>query len=261
MGAELEIMAMVSARLVIIRAVLARPWAKALLYIWAIIAVWDTLVAQLLPPEVSEKAPSVYVVGHKVLSVMSGWFPWWGWVIGLLLILLAISIEYGVRVRLGGRPNSEASTRNETSIIRMTVGESGPYFKTGGGPYDIRRTFKLKMENIDRRKSLTDCSIHIMEVAPPTDYEGPWLLKEGLSLAAGDHVFITLVTYGEAREPDKYPSGETFMTMGTANGRLCLDVGKKFTVTMRATAPETAFCEFQCKIWVGDKGQLRIEGA
>lgn len=149
-----------------------------------------------------------------------------------------------------------------TSIIRMTVGESGPYLDTGGsGPYAIRRTFNLMLENIDLSKPVSNCSVKILSVTPATDYEGPWLLEEGLSLAAGDHVFIPLVTYGEARDSNNYPCGDTFMTMGTADDYPLLDIGEKYTVTMRATAPETAFCEFQCRIWVDDSGRLRIEGA
>ncbi len=144
--------------------------------------------------------------------------------------------------------------------IRMTVGETGPYFDTEGGVYDIRRTFNLKLENTDRSKSVSNCSVQILSVTPPTDYEGPWRLGERLELASGDYVFIPLVTYGEAREPDKGTRGDTFITMGTENGRPHLDVGEKYTVALRATAPETSFCEFQCKVWVDENGRLRIEG-
>lgn len=139
-----------------------------------------------------------------------------------------------------------------TSIIKMTVGEDGPYFDTGGDPPDIRRTFNLKLENIDRSRPVSNYSVKILSVTPAPDYEGPWLLEEGQSLAAGDHVFISLVTYGEC--------GDSFMTMGTTDKYPLLDIGEKYTVTIRATAPETAYCDFRCRIWVDDKGQLRIEG-
>ena len=142
--------------------------------------------------------------------------------------------------------------------IRMTVGEDGPYFGTEGSVFDIRRTFNLKLENTDQSKSFSDCSIQIMEVVPPTDDEGPWLLKDGITLAAGAHTFVPLVTYGEAQEPDKYDCGDTFVTMETSTGRPTLDVGPKYAVTLRATAPETAFCELQCNVWVDGDGRLRI---
>ncbi len=100
-----------------------------------------------------------------------------------------------------------------------------------------------------------------MGIVPPTDNEGPWLLKDGIALAAGAHTFIPLVTYGEAREPKKYDGGDTFMTVGTATGRPNLDVGPEHTVTLRATAQNTAFCDFECRIWVDENGRLRIANA
>jgi hypothetical protein len=145
------------------------------------------------------------------------------------------------------------------SILKMTVGESGPYFTTDGSLYSIKRTFNLKLENIDRSTPVSDCSVNISAVTPPTDYTGPWPLSQGLSLAAGDHIFIPLVTYGEARDPNKYSCGDTFMTMGTEKGRPNLDAGTKYTITLRAVAPETAYCEFKCLMWVNDEGRLRIE--
>ncbi len=154
--------------------------------------------------------------------------------------------------------------KNETTIIsalQMTVGESGPYFKTEGSVFGIRRTSNLKLENVDRSKSLSDCSIHIMEVVPPTDNEGPWLLKDGITLAAGAYTFVPLVTYGEARDPNKSGSGDTFATLETSTGRPTLDVGPQYTMTLRATAQNTAFCELQCNVWVDDDGRLRIGNA
>lgn len=145
------------------------------------------------------------------------------------------------------------------SALQMTVGETGPYFDTEDGVYDIKRTFNLKLENTDRNKSVSNCSVQILSVTPPTDYEGPWRLGEGLELASGDYVFIPLVTYGEAREPDKGTRGDTFITMGTENGRPHLDVGEKYTVALRATAPGTPYCEYQCRVWVDENGRLRIE--
>ncbi len=146
-----------------------------------------------------------------------------------------------------------------SSTIKMSVGESGPYFKTDGSVYDIRRTYNIKLENTAQSKSLSDCSIHIIEVAPPTDYEGPWLLQDGIMLAAGAHTFIPLVTYREPREPGKYGTGDTFATMGTATGHPTLDVGPQYTLKLRATAQDTAFCDFECRVWVDENHRLRIQ--
>lgn len=145
-------------------------------------------------------------------------------------------------------------------IVKLTVGDTGPYLANDGSVFDNRRTYKVKLENTDQRDAISRCVIRVLNVEPPTEYEGPWLLKQGVSLAAGDHIFIPLVTYVEAREPNKYACGDTFMTMGTANGHPCLDIDKQYTITLRATAPGTAYGEAKCKIWIGDDGRLQIAG-
>ncbi|PCJ61472.1 MAG: hypothetical protein COA65_00470 [Rhodospirillaceae bacterium] len=155
-------------------------------------------------------------------------------------------------------PTSSLALKDETPAIKMTISESGPYCDIGPNVYEIRRTLNLKLENIDRSKPISNCSVKILSVMPPTEYDGPWVLKEGVSLAAGEHIFIPLVTYGESREPSKFKCHDSFMTMGTAEQLPWLDAEEKYAVTLRATTPDAAYCEFQCKIWVGD-GQLRIE--
>ncbi len=234
-----------------------RPWVRVALIIWAFFGAYDIFVSQFLSSGTAEKFPRLY----DLVVMTSGFLPWWGWLLVLAAIFVAASIEYAHRK--GGVSRSNAATI--ISALRMTVGESGPYFQTEGSVYDIRRTFNLKLENIDRQQPISNCAVRILSVIPQTDYDGPWLLRDGVSLAAGDHVFIPLVTYGEAREPDKNPTyGDTFMTMGTANGRPCLDVGEEheeYTVTLRATAQNTAFCDFECRVWVDENGRLRIEEA
>ena len=229
-----------------------RRWVWVVYLFFGLVGLWDTIGAQLVPPTVAEKWPTIYALAMS----LSGLFPWWGWVIGALVFALFVTVEYAVR-RKGPEKGSER--RQAFSVLQMTVGEDGPYFGTEGGIYDIRRTFNLKLENIDRSKSLSECSIHIMEVVPPTDYEGPWLLQDGIVLAAGAHTFIPLVTYGEALDLNKYGCGDTFITTGTATGRPNLDVGPKYTVTLRATAQNTACCDFECLVWVDENGRLRIE--
>ena len=146
------------------------------------------------------------------------------------------------------------------SSIKMTVGENGPYFDTAGRLYDIRRTFNLELENIDPIKPFSNCVVEITSIIPkPGPYKAPWPLCDGISLAAGNHVFVQLATYYEARDPSKFDCAGDSITMATPNERLLLDIGKEYTVAIRATSPETAPCDFQCMIWVDDKGQLRIE--
>ena len=183
-----------------------------------------------------------------------------GWLVHDLtrvaLVLIAVIVIVGVF--LWDR-SIRRKTKDVASIIKMTVGEDGPYFDTTGNMYSIRRTFNLRLENVDPSKPVSNCSTKILSVTPDPGYTGPWLLNDGLSLAAGEHEFVPLVTYGEAMDPIKYDSADSFMTMGTADDYPLLDIGEKYTVTIRATAPETAPCDFQCGVWVDDAGRLRIE--
>lgn len=174
------------------------------------------------------------------------------WATGIGFLFLAISI---------GLFLLDHGTKNTASAFKMTVSEKEPYFTTEGSIYSIRRTFNLKLENTEQSKAVSNWSVQILSVTPPTDYHGPWPLKDGPSLAAGDHVFIPLVIYNEARSPSKYPCGDTFITMGTENGRPNLDIGKKYTLSLRATAQETSYSSFECKVWVDDNGRLRIAAA
>lgn len=146
----------------------------------------------------------------------------------------------------------------EPSTLNMSVAETGPYLTTDGSVYGITRTYNLKIENTERTKTVSNCKIYITSIVPHTEYDGPWLLKDQISLAAGDHEFVPLVTYGEAREPEKYPCGDKFMTMGTESGRPCPDADKRYTLTLRATAPEASYRDFRCEVWVSEDGRLRI---
>lgn len=160
-----------------------------------------------------------------------------------------------------GADGGERSTDHTSSdsLFRLTVGEKEPYFATDGHVYGIRRTYRLKVENSDRRTSLCSCTVSLRSVSPETDHgEGPWLLKSGFTLAAGDHTFIPLVTYGEARDPAKYDCSDSFMTVGTESGRPYLDAHKPYVLTVRATSPETAFVDHSFDVWVDATGKLRI---
>jgi hypothetical protein len=154
-------------------------------------------------------------------------------------------------------PKARVGERHEPAI-RMSVGEGGPYSDTGSAP-GIRRTCNLKLENVGSKATLSNCSVHILEVRPKPDGEGPWLLKDKIVLAAGAHMFIPLVTYGEPSDPKR--SGDSYATMETEKGRPTLEVGPQYTVFLRATAPEVAHSDLNCMIWVDEKKRLRIEKA
>lgn len=234
------------------RAVWERNIPRRVFLTFSSLGAWDLFVAQFLPPKVAQSMPRVYDV-----AVMTGdLLPWWVWLLILMAMVTISAVEYAYRQSRPKMAGPSTDRSFKASSIRMTVGEGGPYFKTNSNLYIIHRTFNLKLENIDQNKSISNCSVKILAVRPDTGYGDSWLLKEDILLAAGDHAFIPLVTYGEAyRATDR---GDSFMTMGTSDGRPHLGIEEKFIITVRATALETAFCEIQCRIWVDD-GQLRIE--
>ena len=196
-------------------------------------------------------------LGAAVGVVMSAETALWG--VATILAVALTGIEAWKRplghlwTRLAGGQLATA-----TSSLKLSVGESGPYRTTRGEVYTTKRTYNVKLENTDRGQPITNGTLQIRSVAPETDYEGPWLLRAGITLAAGDHDFIPLVSYNEAREPEISDHSDTFIIMGTENGRPNLDTDKEYTVTLRATALETPFHDFQCRVWKDESGKLRI---
>ena len=80
-----------------------RPRRRIFILLWVALGTWDLLVAQFLPPSLAEKAPRVY----DGLAAMSGWLPLWAWAFIGLLVLLGISIEYGVRQKHKAKPEEK----------------------------------------------------------------------------------------------------------------------------------------------------------
>jgi len=148
-------------------------------------------------------------------------------------------------------------------ILQIEVGESGPFVDTtGSGIYDIKRTFKIKLSNIHGHQTTVNCKVRVTAIEPQDEYIGPWLLKEFPSLAAGDHVFIPLARYGEARNPKTYNCADSFFTTYIEDrGRPALDVGKTYIFTLLATGTHSPVCKFHCKLWVNEEGRFRIEKA
>jgi hypothetical protein len=69
---------------------------------------------------------------------------------------------------------------------------------------------------------------------------GPWTVAEDFGVASGETIFIPLVEYGEARDPRKYPCGDTlFELLPAAPGSPKFDVGKEYVPTLRATSPRS----------------------
>jgi hypothetical protein len=146
------------------------------------------------------------------------------------------------------------------SSLRITCGETGPFFKTGGNESITRRTFNLKVENIGSA-SLTNCRVWISSIKPPQGhgYEAPWVVQSSFAINSGDFEFIAFATYGESRYSDSRISGDTFFLFHVEGhsplpSRECAPI-----VTVRATATETTPAEFRCKLWVDETGGFRIQ--
>jgi hypothetical protein len=149
-------------------------------------------------------------------------------------------------------------------VLALEVGETGPFYSTtGSGLHDIKRTFNVKITNVHPYTTATNCKVHVIKIEPEdNEYKGPWLLKEISSLAAGDHDFIPLARYGEARNPKDYNCADTFFTTFFGSpGHPAFDINHPYIFTLRATAVNSPRCEFRCKLWVDEDGRFRIEKA
>lgn len=112
------------------------------------------------------------------------------------------------------------------------------------------KTFCLKVENTNSHKPLNECKVTVLKIEPDTGYQAPWVPHPKFSLAAGEHWFVPLVTYCA---PD------TIVKLETISGRPILDVGREYTASIRATSPDSGFCDINCKIWVKDGNNLNVE--
>lgn len=212
----------------------------------------------------AQASMTAYVLAHIV--------PFVGTVIIAVALFLLFQHEKGkghLGVVLANTPPvAVALQRNPVPVLRplrMEVGETGKLFCTSAasGLYNTQRTYNLKIENPNTHSKISGCKLQILKIEPQTEYQGPWLLKGGITLAAGDCDFIPLVTYIEARDPTKAgSSGNTFMIIRAPSPDLAPkpSASGEHIVTIKATALETPPSEFQCKVWVDvNSGRLRIE--
>ncbi len=160
--------------------------------------------------------------------------------------------------------NREAVERIWPSLnqgpLRLAVGETSRFFETtrAGSFYTHKRILKVRISNGSPAKALTGCKVYVMDIAPH-EYDGPWLLKEGISLAAGDYEFVPLARYTEPDNIKLSPYGDTFMEILAAKNQPLPPSGVQHVLTIRATTLDGPFCEIKCRIWVDESGRLRIE--
>jgi hypothetical protein len=151
-------------------------------------------------------------------------------------------------------------------LLRLSTGESGPFFTTRGKMHGTQRTYHIKVENIDNQKHVSEIKLSVLRLEPQRDYIGPSELDSGFTLAAGDHKFVPLVQYGEANSDNysssAYSRSDSFFIVLGKGGIGKQPTGSKgipHTILIRATGIGTAPCDHACRVWVQNPdGLLRI---
>jgi hypothetical protein len=126
---------------------------------------------------------------------------------------------------------------------------------------------KLKLENVAVERAVSEIKLTLLSVEPQSEYIGPWVLASGITLAAGDHTFIPLVSYGEADSAEKYStsrydrSDSFFIFLAQRNCPSPPKANPQY-VRIRATGIGSAPCDYRAKIWVDPtESRLRIADA
>ncbi|HEX3366490.1 hypothetical protein [Phenylobacterium sp.] len=145
------------------------------------------------------------------------------------------------------------------SPLALDVGEDGELFETKGSLYSTKRTFKVRISNRDARKTVRGITVRILSTSPATDYIGPWMLAEGLTVPAGDYHLVPLVSYGEAMDPEKFDSSDSFIQVEVARNALTINTDVATILHLRATGDDVAPADLRCRVWK-ENGRLRIDG-
>jgi hypothetical protein len=145
------------------------------------------------------------------------------------------------------------------SALRITLGMEDGYMDAAGSTlHQIRRTFNLKLENIGQ-KALSGCRVIVEATDPRSSIAFPIVLREGITLAPGEDIFIPLVRYGEARQPDTFNCADSFATLAAPDEKPLFNVGENALVSLKATGLDTPSYAVQCTIWVDEVGKLRLQ--
>ncbi|SNT49710.1 protein of unknown function [Tardiphaga sp. OK246] len=154
---------------------------------------------------------------------------------------------------------SEAPNIVSKSDIRLIVGEGRSFFDVPKHSlYAMTRRFSLRVENTNPSKSLSQCRVQILAVTPDSGHQYPRILKTDFTLAAGDHVSIPIVSYGEAREPAKFNCADSVIALEGADRQAALQIDQATRISIRATALDAAYVDLDVYVWVDQRGHLRI---
>ena len=169
------------------------------------------------------------------------------WIRGILTALVA-AVVWGVAYYfLFWRPSRakpkepiEASPSpriTAASLLRLSVGEDHSYYDIPKhGLYSLTRRFKLRLDNVSLDQSVSDCKVQITDIQPTSGYRLPRILRDGFKLAAGDHAFLPLASYGEARQPAISNYADTTVAIEGGDREIMAQHEKPNIVTIRATA-------------------------
>jgi hypothetical protein len=153
-----------------------------------------------------------------------------------------------------GASGPRAISALRLSFATDTGGESS---SAARNLYQLRRTLSVKIENIGQ-KVLTSCKLIVESSDAESGIKLPLVLREGLTLAPGEYIFIPLVRYGEALDATKYNSADSFATLAAPDEKPLFDVGKKVTIHVKATGVDTPSSNAQCIVWVRE-GKLEAQ--
>lgn len=163
--------------------------------------------------------------------------------------------------------SSDFTGQSSESKLRITVGDQGSFL--GGksdGLYALNRTLKLRIENIDPTEVVTNIRVMILSIDREYSGHGPWELSCGITLAAGDHVFVPLAAYRQATGSTGYSStiferSATFYEILTISNRPKPSRDDASIIAIRATGVGSGPRDYKCRVWVDrDTGDLRISG-
>jgi hypothetical protein len=159
---------------------------------------------------------------------------------------------------------TESNIETQSQVLKLSVGMDAEYYDVPKGSlYSFTKRFKVKLENLSTYKAITQGKVQILSIEPFCGYRGPWLIEEGITLAAGDHKLLPLAQYNELREPEKGMKSEDTFLIDSVESRShhkpLLGTDTEHVLLLRATAFDAPFSDIKCRVWVDKNGRFRIE--
>lgn len=141
--------------------------------------------------------------------------------------------------------------------------EAGSGFESHDGHRNDswRHALNVRLRNASRNMTVSDCAVRITDINPSTGNVLPRTLKEGISLAGGDSLFIPLVACTELFDGEKFTTANTmFDVLVGEYPPVVISAKAQTMITLRATGIGTTYEEATFKVWV-ERGELKMEPA